>query len=105
MLGGAVEHGLAFLAHAFRPDEVVADRDASVVTQQHETHPPYPQALGRATAITRVSSELALGRTARVVRTKINVPSADLHPALGEQLREPQLGERRSMASTAAAGG
>ena len=93
MRGSEVQHGVAFLA-GFGADEVIADRDALAIGEQHESHAPDELALGGAVAVGRVPSELALRSAARVVgaRDQRSVGKPDL--ALSDQLGEHQLHRR-----------
>ena len=91
--GRELKDSVAFFS-GLGADQVIADRHAFAVTQQHQAHPPYELAFRRAVAVAGVPSELAVRRTPRIVRAgdQRSVGEADL--SFGDQLSHHQLHRR-----------
>src|SRR3954452_12789409 len=82
--------GVAFLT-GLGADEVIADRDALGICQQHQAHAPDELALGRAVAVGGVPGELAVALAARVVRARAQRPVGEPDVAVGDEFGEHQL--------------
>jgi hypothetical protein len=82
-------------------DEVIADRGALAVGDQHQAHAPYEQALGWAVAVAGVPGELALALAAGIVRARDQRAVDQPDVALGQPLGDAQLnrGDPRSQPS------